>query len=128
MTARLIPITIASWLTVTSRPRSRGGEISAMYIGDVIAANPTPMPPTARQMLNSRMVRGRAVPMAEAMKQAAAIQSVARRPTRSASHMPTTGPAIEPRIALLIASPSPAASRSNCSLRKIRAPLAIERS
>ena len=79
-------------------------------------------------MLNSVIVRGRAVPIAEARKQRAATQSVLRRPTRSASHMPASGPAIEPKMALLIASPSPAASSPNCSLRKGSAPLAIERS
>jgi len=124
----LMPATIASWFTVTSRPRSRGGDSSAMYIGEVIAARPTPTPPTARQTLNSVIVRGRAVPIAEAMKQTAATASVARRPILSASHIPTSGPAIDPKIALLIASPSPAASSPNCSFRKGSAPLAMERS
>ena len=45
-------MTIANWLTTTSRPRKRAGATSAMYIGETVEAKPTPMPPTNRQTLN----------------------------------------------------------------------------
>jgi len=124
----LMPMTMASWLTVTSRPRRCDGAISAIYIGEVMAAKPTPIPPTARQMQKSKKVRGSAVPMADTRKHTAATHSVARRPIESLSHMPAKGPAIEPRIALLTAKPVPVLSSWKCSSKKISAPLMIERS
>ena len=49
------PITIASWLTTTSRPRSRAGDTSAMYIGETVEARPDARsrPQTARRLKSS---------------------------------------------------------------------------
>ena len=47
-----MPSTMLNWVTATSRPRRRAGEISAMYIGETTEAPPTPMPPTKRKKRN----------------------------------------------------------------------------
>ena len=47
-----MPVTIANWFTLTSRPRTRGGEISAMYSGESVEANPMARPPTSRAITN----------------------------------------------------------------------------
>ena len=44
--------------TATSRPRSRAGEISAMYIGETTEAPPIPSPPTKRKNSSAVPVPG----------------------------------------------------------------------
>jgi hypothetical protein len=44
------PTTMATWLTRTSRPRIRAGATSAMYMGEMMEARPTPIPPTIRKI------------------------------------------------------------------------------
>jgi len=43
-----MPITMFSWLNDTIRPRTSGAASSAMYIGAMISAAPTPRPPSMR--------------------------------------------------------------------------------
>ena len=47
-----MPKTMANWLTDTMRPRIRAGEISAMYMGELIEAAPIPTPPRMRKTTN----------------------------------------------------------------------------
>ena len=60
-----MPLMIANWLTETKRPRTRAGEISAMYIGEAIDATPTPIPPMMRKTTKRSNVSATAVPRAE---------------------------------------------------------------
>ena len=75
-----MPNTIANWFSETIRPRIGAGEISAMYIGELIEAAPTPMPPSKRKATNQNNVGGSAVPMAETRNSTAAISNILRRP------------------------------------------------
>ena len=43
-----MPNMMANWLNETSLPLTAGGAISAIYMGDIIEAIPTPMPPIMR--------------------------------------------------------------------------------
>ena len=63
-----MPETIANWLIETMRPLIRAGDISAIYIGLVIEAAPTPIPPMILKIMNSNKVLGKAVPSAEIRK------------------------------------------------------------
>ncbi len=51
-----MPVTIASCCSEPSRPRMRGGEVSAMYAGAMTDATPTPMPPTTRNRPNIQIL------------------------------------------------------------------------
>ena len=111
MTARLIPITLDNWFTLTSTPRRCGGDNSAMYMGDDIIANPIPTPPTKRHMPKSQMVTARALPIVDIIKKNAASIIVLRRPIRSVNQRPNKGPVTAPSMALLTANPFMAAER-----------------
>ena len=54
-----------NWVTATSRPRRRAGEISAMYIGETTEAAPTPSPPRKRKTRKEYQPQARALPTAE---------------------------------------------------------------
>jgi hypothetical protein len=48
--ASKMPDTIASWYSDTSLPRRAARAVSAMYIGETIAAAPTTRPPIIRKV------------------------------------------------------------------------------
>ncbi len=50
--ARKMPNTRNNWLMVTMRPRSAGGEISAMYMGAATSTEPTPSPLSRRATIS----------------------------------------------------------------------------
>ena len=66
-----MPNTMASWFSDTRRPRIRAGAISAIYMGDVIEAAPTPTPPSMRKTTNQDRLGGIADPIAETRNMAA---------------------------------------------------------
>jgi len=87
------------------RPRCRAGLISAIYIGLVIEAIPTPNPPIIRNMTNSVSVCAIAEPSAEIRKRRAAKIRVVLRPARSLN-IPARGtPRKQPTKAELAAHP-----------------------
>ena len=118
-----MPKMMANWLTETMRPRIRAGLISAMYMGLVIDAAPTPTPPTMRKTMNSVRVRGIAVPMAETRNRIAETTSTPRRPNRSLAMPANAAPSTQPASALLAAQPDHHESSANCVSRNPIAPL-----
>jgi hypothetical protein len=78
-----IPITMLSWLNDTRRPRASGGAISAMYIGAIISAAPTPSPPSMRARTSHVKLGATAERIAETANNSAAILNTGRRPMRS---------------------------------------------
>ncbi len=60
-----MPSTMLSWVTATSRPRRRAGEISAMYMGETTEAPPTPMPPMKRKKRSEAQSQATAHPTAD---------------------------------------------------------------
>ena len=118
-----MPKMIANWLSETSRPRIRAGLISAMYIGLVIDAAPTPSPPRMRYRTNSVTLRGMAEPIAEIKNSTAEIISTFFRPRRSLSVPAITAPNTQPTSALLAAQPFSAALSSKCVCMNPIAPL-----
>ena len=56
------------------------GAISAMYIGDTIAARPIAKPPTMRQAMKSQIVMGKAEPRPAIRNSTAAISITRLRP------------------------------------------------
>ncbi len=96
---------MANWLIETIRPRIRAGEISAMYIGEVIEAAPIAKPPRMRKTTNIVTLCGSAVPTAETRKnnagqdqhllppQPVAQEAGHRRPCRAAQKHARRGPA-----------------------------------
>ena len=69
-----------SWLNDTSLPRCSGGAISAMYMGAISSAPPTPKPPTTRAMTSRSALGAHALPAAETVKRAAVSMRIGRRP------------------------------------------------
>lgn len=104
------------------RPLMRAGATSAMYIGAVIEAIPTPAPPRIRNVTNVAKASGSAVPTADARKSAAESKSVFLRPTPSAMTPATETPRIEPTSADEVTQPMPAALKAKCARRKPTAP------
>ncbi len=78
-----IPTTILSWLNDTSWPRTAAGAISAMYIGAMIRAAPTPRPPIRREITSVAKFGANADIRAETANSTAASRSTGRRPSRS---------------------------------------------
>ncbi len=76
-------MTMLSWLNETMRPRISAGAISAMYIGAMISAAPTPRPPTMRAMTRVMKFGASADAIADTANSTAAIFSTGRRPMRS---------------------------------------------
>jgi hypothetical protein len=85
----------------------RGGDTSAMNMGDTTDASPTPTPPKNRNRSNSRMLVGSADPIEPAANSRPEKMRVGLRPQRSLSMPPRMGPAMQPNNALAIANPSP---------------------
>jgi hypothetical protein len=78
-----MPMTMLSWLNDTRRPRDSGGAISAMYIGAIMSAAPTPSPPNIRATTSHRKLGASAEAIADIANRMAAILSTGRRPMRS---------------------------------------------
>jgi hypothetical protein len=104
--AARIPITMVSWLIDTNRPRAWAGEISAMYMGERLEANPMPTPPSNRNTLNHAKLHARPVPTAESVNRNPDRISRRRRPNRSLNAPDTTAPTKQPTRALLVAQPT----------------------
>ena len=78
-----MPITMLSWLNETIWPLILGGETSAMYMGAIMRAAPTPIPPIIRAITSTRKVGARAEATAETANNTAAYLSTSRRPILS---------------------------------------------
>jgi hypothetical protein len=100
-----MPETMANWLMETMRPRMRAGEISAMYIGEVIDAAPTPTPPMTRKTTKVAKLGGNAVPMADARNMTAAMSRTFLRPRASLRAPAEAAPIAQPSSALEAAHP-----------------------
>ncbi len=106
-----LPTTMASWYMMPKLPRSRGGEVSEMYMGEATEHRPTPTPPTIRNTLKVTISLGIAVNSALMPSKAQAIIMVLLRPSASHIHAPRKGPAMQPRAALPVANPKAAGER-----------------
>ena len=80
-----MPMTMLSWLNETRRPRDSGGAISAIYIGAMMSAAPTPRPPSIRANTSHPKLGASADRIAETANSAAAILRTGRLPMRSLS-------------------------------------------
>ncbi len=78
-----IPITMLSWLIETMRPLTGAGAISAMYMGAMSNAAPTPKPPIMRATTSARNDGASAEATAETTNRSAAPISTNLRPKRS---------------------------------------------
>jgi hypothetical protein len=90
----------------------RAGEISAMYIGDVRDAAPTPKPPMNRKIMNSVRFLGSAVPRAETRKSTAEIIKTFFLPIRSLMVPAKAAPKTQPTSAQDATQPTPFGSSS----------------
>ena len=94
-----------------------------MYIGEVIEAAPTPMPPMILKIINWVKVLGMAVPTAEIRKRTADIKRTFFLPSRSLRTPAKEAPIMQPTRAQEAVQPVHFASRMKCDLRKPMAPL-----
>ena len=117
-----MPSIIANWFMETILPRILAGLISAIYIGEVIDAAPTPTPPIILKIINSVRVLGKAVPKAEIRKKKAEMISVFFLPSLSLNMPAIETPIMQPIRAQLAAQPLAAADKSNLLLRNPIAP------
>jgi hypothetical protein len=92
-----------------------------MYKGDSIDADPIPMPPTMRAMLNSVKSRAKAEPIDETANNTAERSKDRLRPVRSLRTPAKLAPTIHPINALDAAQPSRLAFRPK---RVVRNPIA----
>ncbi len=100
------PEMMAIWFHETSRPRIRGGEISAIYMGQRIEAHPTATPPRIRAKANCPRLEGIADPTAEREKKRAAASKALLLPKRSLTGAAKGAPRMHPTSALATAHPS----------------------
>ena len=118
-----MPVTIANWFTLTSRPRMRGGEISAIYNGESVEASPMARPPTRRAITNCVRSRGSAAAIDEAVNNAAAASSTRFLPKRSLVNAAKLAPRTHPSSRLLAPISVCESFSANWRLRKTMAPL-----
>ena len=90
---------------MTNRPRTRGGEISAIYIGVTIDAPPIAIPAIKRESKNSGQFRASPQPSDDTKKHAAKAKSTFLRPNRSDALPITRTPAIVPMMAIATVKP-----------------------
>jgi hypothetical protein len=83
----------------------RAGDISAIYIGEVIDAAPTPTPPIILKITNIVTFFGSAVPTAETKNRIAATISVLFLPNQSLSSPAIETPMVQPINALAATQP-----------------------
>ena len=101
-----MPITMLSWLNDTMRPRRCAGASSAMYIGAMMSAAPTPRPPTSRATTSVRKSGATAEAMADSANSTAAIFSTGSRPIRSLSGPDTIIASVAVSVSEATAQPS----------------------
>ena len=107
-----MPTTIFNWLTITSRPRNRGGDISAMYMGVTIDTPPIANPPRKRAARNSPQLRAKPQPNAEAKKQTASTNNAFFRPKTSDGFPIAKEPMMVPIMAVATVNPRQISSGS----------------
>ena len=95
-----------NWLTATKRPRTCGGEISAMYRGATTEAPPIASPPTNRKTNSDVPIPGQPQPNAETKYSTASHIRDGLRPSHSAGFPATSEPTIVPISALATVNPS----------------------
>ena len=95
------------------RPRSLGGAISAMYMGAMISAAPTPKPPSMRAATRTAKLGATAQTSAEIVNRTAAILSTGRRPSRSLSGPETIMASVAVRVSDATDQPSSILDRLN---------------
>ena len=103
-----IPVTMANCCSEPRRPRIRAGEVSAIYVGAITDATPTPIPPTTRNATINQTLSARPVPIALMKNSTAAIFMTEIRPIRSARRPAVMAPAAAPSNAEATAKPSAA--------------------
>src|SRR5690242_21929328 len=104
---------IANWLNETSLPRILAGAISAIYIGEIMEAMPTPMPPIMRYTTKEYTssvpkklnVSGLQAPMAEIKKATAAMSNPFFLPKDLEMKPAAAPPMTQPIKALAITNP-----------------------
>ena len=111
-----IPEMMANWFSVTILPRIRGGVTSAMYIGEMIDAAPTPMPPRILKMTKNASVGAPDVPAALTRKQTEANRSPDFLPSRSLNQPAIPAPKAAPSRTHEEAHPSMAGVMVKCLL------------
>ena len=99
------PMTIVSWLSVTSRPRMCAGATSAMYMGERFEAMPIATPPKMRNTTNQAKAGAQPVSTDETANSRAAATSSRLRPNLSLRPPVRTAPARQPSRAQLFAQP-----------------------
>ena len=117
-----MPITILSWLNDTMRPRIAAGAISAMYIGAMISAAPTPKPPSMRAATKVRKLGAAADATAEIANSTAAILRTGRRPRRSLSGPDTIMAKVAVSVSEATDQPSSILLRLNSGSMKVTTP------
>ena len=115
-------MTMVSWLIATIRPRKGAGETSAMYIGDIIDAIPTPIPATKRNAINKVRLAEKAIAKEEMAKMAAAVSKDGLRPYFSDRLPASKQPAMQPNANTPVVNPSQYSFNPNCSLKNGNAP------
>src|SRR6185437_15131118 len=106
----------------TILPRLVAGANSAMYIGAVVEAMPTPMPPRNREAISTPKAGEKAQPIAESRNAPAAPSRTAFLPNRSLSQLVNAAPMMQPIIAQLTNQPSDVALSENCAFTRLRVP------
>ena len=99
------PMTMASWLSVTSRPRRWAGATSAIYNGERFEAIPMAAPPKMRKITNQVKPGAQPVSTDDRAKSRAAAMSRRLRPNASLSPPVKMAPARHPSRAQLLAQP-----------------------
>jgi len=103
--ASRIPSTILNWVIATRRPRTRAGEISAIYMGEMTDAPPTARPPMKRNSPKETIPHARALPTAEVKYKTPSSLRMARRPYRSAGLPKRRAPITVPISAVTTTDP-----------------------
>ena len=117
-----MPMTMLSWLKDTMRPRIFAGAISAMYIGAMISAAPTPKPPSIRAATSEMKSGAIAEARAETANSAAAILNTGLRPSRSLSGPDTIMARVAVSVSDATDQPSSIRVRSNSGPMKDTTP------
>ena len=99
-------MTMANWLSETSRPRRCAGEISEIYIGEMPEARPIAYPPSILHATKALKFAASPVPSDETAKTSAASVNSRFLPKRLLKPPEETAPTRQPISAQLMAQPS----------------------
>lgn len=113
---------MASCCSDTSRPRCRGGDISAMYSGESIEATPMPIPAMMRKRINLAIPWDDPQPIADLVKRVAASSNTFRPPKRSQTAPANIAPSTQPTRVELAAQPDHGRSQGEFGLHKTDSP------